>query len=85
MEKGVIKWFDNKPVIMAPSAYSTKPHVSEKKKHVQVSRSGQYNTSMGDVDMADWMLSFYKMSSHAQKWTVHIVFWPGDLHVIHSV
>uniref|UniRef100_A0A3B4A5J0 PiggyBac transposable element-derived protein domain-containing protein n=1 Tax=Periophthalmus magnuspinnatus TaxID=409849 RepID=A0A3B4A5J0_9GOBI len=62
----IIKWFDNKPVVMCSSAYGIEPQ--------DLLSIAEYNSNMGGVDLADRMLTFYKMVSRTRKWTVRVIF-----------
>ncbi|KAH8024538.1 hypothetical protein HPB51_025457 [Rhipicephalus microplus] len=49
----------------------------KKKKHVDVPRPDVvrlYNVNMGGVDLADHMISYYKIKARVNKWTIRSIF-----------
>uniref|UniRef100_A0A1B6IDW9 PiggyBac transposable element-derived protein domain-containing protein n=1 Tax=Homalodisca liturata TaxID=320908 RepID=A0A1B6IDW9_9HEMI len=79
----VVKWYDNKPVIVASSNEGTFPpdicHRWDKKNkvYVDVSRPSSirnYNANMGGIDLLDRLISFYRISGRTRKWTVRVIF-----------
>ncbi|CAG4980660.1 unnamed protein product [Parnassius apollo] len=77
-----LKWFDNKPVIMASSVDSKEPinkcrrWCKKTKQYIQVDRPfaiEQYNTMMGGVDMLDRVINFYRIRARSKKWTVRLI------------
>lgn len=79
----VIKWYDNKPVIVASSHEGTCPADicrrwdKKNKVYVDVSRPSSirsYNINMGGIDLLDRLISFYRISARTRKWTIRVIF-----------
>lgn len=79
----LVKWFDNKPIIIASSVLSKEPTdickrwCKKDKCFKDVSRPNivkEYNTNMGGVDLLDRIISFYKISAKTRKWTIRTIF-----------
>ena len=76
------KWLDNKPVFLLSTAHAAMPVDTVKRwskkdrDHVDVCRPSVvrlYNHCMGGVDLADRMVSLYRMKARANKWPVRVV------------
>ncbi|XP_037929963.1 piggyBac transposable element-derived protein 3-like [Teleopsis dalmanni] len=79
----VIKWMDNKSVLLATTAVGSDPIQTVRrwnkttKKYVNINCPNaitRYNNSMGDVDLADRLISYYRIAIRTKKWPVK-VFW----------
>lgn len=75
----VLKWFDNKPVLMLSAVHSKEPEDtcqrwSKKDKcYITMRRPNivqEYNAKMGWVDLSDRMM---RMSVRTKKWTIHML------------
>ncbi|XP_049772913.1 piggyBac transposable element-derived protein 3-like [Schistocerca cancellata] len=78
----VIKWYDNKSVIVASSAEGKLPlgrcrrWSKQDKQYVNISRPlaiEKYNENMGGVDMLDRIIAVYRQSARSRKWTVRMI------------
>ncbi|KAM4590851.1 piggyBac transposable element-derived protein 3-like isoform 1-T2 [Odontesthes bonariensis] len=85
----VVKWYDNKPVMMLSTVYAEQPEdkcrqwSKKDKKYVTVTRPSvvrEYNTNMGGVDM----ISYYRMSVRTKKWTLRMLMHFTDLALANS-
>ncbi|XP_064475770.1 piggyBac transposable element-derived protein 3-like [Ornithodoros turicata] len=84
----VVQWYDNKPIILMSSVHQKDPEdecrrwSSSSMEHIAVKRPAivsKYNQSMGGVDMADRVISYYRISSRVNKWTIRTMFHLFDI------
>ncbi|KAL5239190.1 hypothetical protein ACI65C_006600 [Semiaphis heraclei] len=90
---GLIKWFDNKGVVLGSNFITSgEPETIKRwdKKHkqfVDVERPeviGLYNKSMGGVDMHDQLVSFYRTFIKSRKWTLRLIAHAFDMATVNS-
>ena len=79
----IVKWFDNNAVHIASNYVGVKPmgiverwsQKDQKKKNIQCPQLVlQYNKGMGGVDLADMLISLYRMKIKTRRWYIKI-FW----------
>ncbi|XP_070381969.1 piggyBac transposable element-derived protein 3-like [Dermacentor albipictus] len=89
----VVRWYDNKAVTLLSSQHGTQPLDScrrwsaKEKKYIEVPRPHivqVYNAYMGGVDMADRMISYYRLRARVKKWTVRCIFHLFDIALSNS-
>lgn len=78
----IVKWYDNKPVLLASSIHGSDPKdvcrrwCKKEKRYVQVERPfiiKKYNECMGGVDLLDRMISYYRINARTKKWTTRLI------------
>uniref|UniRef100_A0A8C1ND68 Si:ch211-255f4.7 n=1 Tax=Cyprinus carpio TaxID=7962 RepID=A0A8C1ND68_CYPCA len=78
----VVKWYDNKPVLMLSVVHDGQPEDTcqrwdkKQKQYVSIRRPSivrEYNNKMGGVDLTDRMFSYYRMSVRTKKWTLRML------------
>ncbi|XP_025202634.1 piggyBac transposable element-derived protein 3-like [Melanaphis sacchari] len=89
----LVKWFDNKPIHLLSTENGSTPHSkckrwdNKNKKRIEVPIPQiikNYNDYMGGVDLCDRMISFYRMKTRTNKWTIRAIFHLIDLAVVNS-
>lgn len=89
----VVKWYDNKPVVMPSTVHSEQPEDTceqwskKENKYVTVTRPNivrEYNSEMGGVDMSDRMMSYYRMCVRTKKWTIRMLMHFTNLALVNS-
>lgn len=89
----ICEWYDNRNVIIGSNKHSVNPIGScrrydrKNKTFIDVPRPSLvkvYNSSMGGVDRADQLLSFYRNELKSKKWYKRIIFHLLDLAVVNS-
>jgi hypothetical protein len=89
----VVKWYDNKEVIVASNHYSATPPTEvrrwEKKTKSYItipcpSLISSYNKGMGGVDRCDQLLAFYRMKTKTPKWYKRIFLHFTDLAIVNA-
>lgn len=88
-----VRWYDNKAVTFLSSQHGKQPLDScrrwsaKEKKYIDVQRPHivqAYNAYMGGVDMADRMISYYRLKARVKKWTVRCIFHFFDMALSNS-
>ncbi|KAH9364547.1 hypothetical protein HPB48_014585 [Haemaphysalis longicornis] len=78
----LVKWKDNKSVLVFSIAFGVSPEGScqrwskDEKKKVKVPQLdavAKYNQFMGGVDLVDCFVSYYRISMRTKKWTVRVL------------
>uniref|UniRef100_A0A3P9NWF0 Si:ch211-255f4.7 n=1 Tax=Poecilia reticulata TaxID=8081 RepID=A0A3P9NWF0_POERE len=89
----VVKWYDDKPVVLLSAAHAEEPKDTcqqwskKDRKYVTVIQPSivrEYNTNMGGVDLSDRMRSRYRMSIRTKKWTIRMLMHFTDLALLNS-
>ncbi|XP_049270990.1 piggyBac transposable element-derived protein 3-like [Rhipicephalus sanguineus] len=89
----VVRWYDNKAITLMSSLHGKQPEdtcrrwSNKDKKHVNIARPNivcLYNKNMGGVDMADRMISYYRMKARVSKWTIRCFFHLMDMALSNS-
>lgn len=89
----VVKWLDNKPVLMASTSTGLQSEglvrcwSKKEKKYINVKCPAivmKYNSKMVGVDMSDRMISYYRTRARTKKWTIRTVFHFFDLAVTNA-
>ncbi len=89
----VLKWMDNRSVLMATTATGAKPLQNvrrwdkKERKYMLVpcpKTVVDYNSSMGGVDLCDRLISYYRINMRTRKWPVRVFWHFIDLAIINS-
>nr|XP_039255146.1 piggyBac transposable element-derived protein 3-like [Styela clava] len=89
----VVKWYDNKAVLLASSYAGVEPvdkcerWSKVKKEYIQVDRPNIvkiYNQHMGGVDLSDMLMCLYRITIRPKRWYLRILYYLIDLSVTNA-
>ncbi|XDV22524.1 hypothetical protein PO909_027405 [Leuciscus waleckii] len=89
----VVKWYDNKPVLMLSVVHDAQPENTcqrwdkKQKQYVSIRQPSivcEYNNKMDGVDLTDRMISYYRMSVCTKKWTLRMLMHFTDVALANS-
>lgn len=89
----VVKWVDNKGVLMTSTCTGSQPvhnvkrYEKTKREYVYIPRPcivASYNESMGGVDLLDRYIAYYRISMRTKKWPVRVFFHFIDVAIANS-
>ncbi|KAH9374885.1 hypothetical protein HPB48_004162 [Haemaphysalis longicornis] len=89
----VLRWYDNKAITMLSSIHGQEPEDTcrrwsrKENKYIDVPRPyiiAMYNLNMGGVDLADRMISYYRIKARVNKWTIRSMFHLFDIALANS-
>lgn len=92
-EISLMKWFDNKGVVVGSNFISSgnpemiKCRDKKNKEFIDIERPeiiGLYNKSMGGVDIHDQLVSFYRVFLKSREWTLRLVAHSFDMALVNS-
>ena len=89
----VVKWYDNKAVLLASTLVSAQPvdkclrWSKAQKVYVEVDRPAvvkEYNTSMGGVDLSDMLMALYRIDIRPRRWYLRMLYYFIDLSTVNA-
>ncbi|XP_068084817.1 piggyBac transposable element-derived protein 3-like [Anabrus simplex] len=89
----VVKWFDNKGVVLASNFVGIGKEDKVKRwdkanaKYIEIPRPEivrKYNHGMGGVDLLDQLISLYRIFIRSRKWTLRMIFHAVDFAIVNS-
>ncbi|XP_047430615.1 piggyBac transposable element-derived protein 3-like isoform X2 [Mugil cephalus] len=89
----VVKWYDDKPVLMLSVAHDAQPEDTcqrwdkRQRQYVTIRRPSvvrEYENNMGGIDIVDRTISYYRMTDRTKKWTLRMLMHFTDIALANS-